>query len=73
MFYEYLDSLQENIHAKVQHGYSSVNMLRTSSRTPFLIKTPGVLLLQIALNREIINVEVLSKKVKNYSKHILIV
>ena len=57
VFYEYLASLQENIHTKVPHGYSSVNMLHTCSRTPFLVKTSGELLLYIALNREIINVK----------------
>ena len=68
----YLASLQDNIHGKVPHGYSSVIMLRSCNRTPFLIKTCGDLLLQITLNREIINVEVLSKKVKNCLKYILI-
>ena len=72
VFYEYLDSLQENIHAKVPHGYSSVNMLRTCSRTPFLVKASGELLLYIALNREILNEKVRSKKVKNCLKYILI-
>ena len=51
MFYEYVDSLQENIHAKVPHGYSSVNMLRTFSRKPFLVKASGEPFLYIALNR----------------------
>ena len=69
VFYKYLESLQENIHAKVPHGYSSVNMLRTCSRTPSLVKTFGELLLYIALNRQILNVEVLFKKVKNCLKY----
>ena len=51
---------------------SSVNMVRTCSRTPFLVKISGELLLYIALNREIINLEFLSKKVKNFFKYILI-
>ena len=68
VFYEYLDILQENIHAKVPHGYSSVNMLRKFSRTPFFIKKH----LYIAQNREIINVEILYKKVKKCLKYILI-
>ena len=72
VLYEYLDILQENIHAKVPHGYSSVNMLRKCSRTPFLLKTFGELLLYIAQNREIINVEILYKKVKKCLKYILI-
>ena len=41
VFHEYLDSLQENMHAKVPHGYSSVTMLRSCNRTPFLVKTSG--------------------------------
>ena len=72
VFYEYLDSYQEYIHAKFPPGYSSVNMLRTCSRTPFLVKAPGELLLYIAFNREIINVGVRCKKVKNCLKYILI-
>ena len=71
MFYKYLDSLQENIHAKVSHGYSSVNMLRTCSRTSFLVKASGELLLYITLNIEIINTEVVSKKVKSCLKYFL--
>ena len=59
-------------HAKVPHMNSSVNMLRTCSRTPFLLKTSEELLLYITLNREIINVEVLSKKLKNCLIYILI-
>ena len=62
--YKYLASLQENIHARAPHRYSSANMLRTCSSTPFLVKTSGELLLYIAINSEIINVEVLSKKIK---------
>ena len=38
VFHENLDSLQENIHAKNPHGYSSVNMLSTCNRTPFFSK-----------------------------------
>ena len=72
VFYEYLESLQENIHAKVPHEYFSVNMLLTCKRTPILVRTSGELLLHIALRREIINVENLSKKVKNCLKYILI-
>ena len=67
-----LNCLQENVHAKVSHGYSFVNMLRTCNRTFFLVKTSGSLLLYIALNWEIINVDVLSKKVKNCLKYLLI-
>ena len=33
-----VNCLQENIHAKVSHGYSFVNMLRTCNRTLFLVK-----------------------------------
>ena len=46
--------------------YSSVNvMLHICSRMPFLENTSGELLLHIVLNIEVINVEVLSKQVKN--------
>ena len=34
-----VNCLQENIHAKVSHGYSFVNMLRTCNRTLFLVKS----------------------------------
>ena len=47
-------------------------MLRTCSRTPFLVKASGELPLYMALNREIINVEVRSKKIKNCLKYISI-
>ena len=47
-------------------------MLRTCSRPPFLVKTSGELPLYMALNREIINVEVRSKEIKNCLKYILI-
>ena len=47
------------------HECSSVNMLRTCSRTLVLVKASGELLLYIALIREILNVEVLSMKIKN--------
>ena len=47
--------------------YSSANMLRTCSSTPFLVKTSGELLLYIAINSEIIDVEVLSKKIKKWN------
>ena len=50
-------------------GYSSVNMLYICNRTIFLKNTSGELLLYIILNLEIINVEVLSKQVKNYFKY----
>ena len=46
------------------HECSSVNMLRTCSRL-VLVKASGELLLYIALIREILNVEVLSMKIKN--------
>ena len=49
--------------------YSSVNMLHDCSRTPFLENTSGELLLHIVLIIEVINVEVLSKQVKNYLKY----
>ena len=52
--------------------YSSVNMLHICSRTPVLENTTGQLLLHIVLNIEVINVEVLSKQVKNYLKYISI-
>ena len=52
------------------HGYSSVNMLHICSRTLFLENTSGELLLYIVLNIEVINVEVLSKQVKNCLKYI---
>ena len=45
--------------------YSFENMLRICSRTPFL---PGELLLYVVLNIEVVIVEVLSKKLKNYLK-----
>ena len=47
-------------------------MLRTCSIPPFLVKTSVELPLYMALNREIINVEVRSKKIKNCLKYILI-
>ena len=47
--------------------YWSVNMLHICSRTPFLESTFGELLLHIVLN-----IEVLSKQVKNYLKYISI-
>ena len=50
------------------HGYSSVNMLRICSRTLFSESTYRELLLYIALNTEFINVDVLSKQVKNCLK-----
>ena len=50
------------------HGYSSLNMLHLYSRTPFSENTYGELLLYIVLNREVINIEVLSKQVKNCLK-----
>ena len=66
-----LDSLQENIYAKVcLHLYSSVNMLHFCSRMPFLENTSGELLLYIVLNVKVINVEVLSKQVRNRLKYI---
>ena len=52
--------------------YSSVNMLNICSKTPFLENTFGELLLHIVLNIEVINIEVLSKRVKNYLKCISI-
>ena len=52
--------------------YSSVNMLHICSRTPFLENTFGELLLHIVLNIEVINIEILSKQVKNYLKYISI-
>ena len=56
----------EELHAKVSHGYSSVNMLHTCSRTPFLVKTSRELLLYITPNREIINIEALSNNCLEY-------
>ena len=47
-------------------------MLHICSRTSFLENTAGELLLHIVLNIEVINVEVLSKQVKNYLKYISI-
>ena len=52
--------------------YWSVNMLHICSKTPFLENTVGELLLHIVLNIEVINIEVLSKRVKNYLKCISI-
>ena len=52
------------------YGYYSVNILHICSRTPFLDKTSGKLLLYIVLNIEVINVEVLFKQVKNCLKYI---
>ena len=54
------------LHAKVSHGYSSVNMLHTCSKTPFLVKTSRELLLYIAPNSEIINIEALSNNCLEY-------
>ena len=51
---------------------SSVNMLHYCSRTPFLENTSGKLLLRITLDIAVINVEVLSKQVKDYLKYISI-
>ena len=45
---------------------------RTCSRMSFLVKASEELLLYNALNREIINVEVVSKKIKTSLKYILI-
>ena len=50
--------------------YSFVNMLHIWSRMPFLEITFGELLLHIVLNTKVINIEVLSKQVKNYLKYI---
>ena len=52
--------------------YSFANMLHICSRTPFLENTSGELLLHIILNIEVINIDVLSKQVKNYLKYISI-
>ena len=52
------------------NGYSFVNMLHTCSRAPFLENTSGELPLYIVRNIEAINVEVLSKLVKNCLKYI---
>ena len=52
--------------------YSFVNMLHICGRTPFLENTSGELLLHIILNIEVINIDVLSKQVKNYLKYISI-
>ena len=41
-------------------------MLHICSRTPFSKNTSGELLLYIVLNIEVINVEILSKQVKNF-------
>ena len=51
-------------------GYSSVNMLYISSRTPFSENASGELFLYIVLNIEVINVEALSRQVKNHLKNI---
>ena len=48
-------------------------MLHICSRTSFLENTAGELLLHIVLNIEVINVEVLSKQVKNCLKYISII
>ena len=47
-------------------------MLHICSRTPFSKNTSGELLLYIVLNIEVINVEILSKQVKNCLKYISI-
>ena len=52
--------------------HSSVNMQHICSRTPFLENTSGELLLHIILNIGVINIDVLSKQVKNYLKYISI-
>ena len=52
--------------------YSSVFMLHICSTAPFSENTSGEMLLHIVLNKEVINVEVLSKQVKNYLKYISI-
>ena len=46
-------------------GYSPVDMLHIYSKTPFLENNSGELLLYIVPNIKVINVEVLSKQVKN--------
>ena len=51
-------------------GYSFVNMLYISSRTPFSENASGELFLYIVLNIEVINVEALSRQVKNHLKNI---
>ena len=53
-------------------GYSSLNMLHICSRTPFLGNTSGEQLLHIFLNIEVMNVDILSKQVKNRLKYISI-
>ena len=55
------------------HEYSSVNMLHICRRTPLIENTSEKLLLYIVLNIEVINVEVLSKQVKNCLKYISII
>ena len=77
-----LDSLQENIHTKVwlqmywNHTFAWVFFCEyaTICRTmPFKENSSGKLLLYIFLNMEVINVEVLSKQVKNCLKYISII
>ena len=51
-------------------GYSFVNMLYISSRTTFSENASGELFLYIVLNIEVINVEALSRQVKNHLKNI---
>ena len=54
------------------HEYSSVDMLHICRTTHFLENTSGKLLMFILLKIVVINVEVLSKQVKNYLKYISI-
>ena len=73
-----LDSLQENIHTKVwlqmywNYTFAWVFFCEYAT-TPFIENSSGKLLLYIFLNMEVINVEVLSKQVKNCLKYILII
>ena len=46
-------------------GYSPADMLHICSKTPFSENNSGELLLYIVPNIKVINVEVLSKQVKN--------
>ena len=48
-------------------------MLLVCRRTPLIENTSGKLLLYIVLNIEVINVEVLSKQVKNFLKYISVI
>ena len=81
LFYEYLVKLHENIHAKallqLSWNHTSTWVLFCTfttylQRNVFLEVTSGELLFHIVLNIKTLNLEVVSKQIKNYLKHISI-